>query len=175
MATPKTTRGGTIAQARRSKIRAEFWPDALPWRGPSEVGFFCGPRSLPFVLRALREKAVSGNLDPGPVYLELLANHMGEGVLELRHEEDHAFAAGYSNSRSWRDRMRVLEEAGFIKTKKSGNRPYGTVLLVHPTVVMNRLHEQGKLTENLWATYREFQIRTKEPSVGELGNWTDAG
>lgn len=164
----KYSPSGTAAQDRRAKLKAEFWPQVPAWLGPVETGYFCAPRTLPLVLRALRHKAVSGDKDPGSVYVDLLANHMGQGVVELSDEEDHAFAAGYTSVRSWRDRMKVLEDAGFLKPISPGNRRYGRVVLVHPSIAMKQLYEGGKLPQRVWDAYRSRRIVTKEASMSDL-------
>lgn len=162
--------GVSAAQARRRRLKKEFWPAVVPWKGPEEKGYFCSPRSLPLVLLALSSKGVSGEHDPSLVYLELLSRHHGQGVIEMGHEEDHAFAAGYTSNRAvrtWRDRMKVLEDAGFIRTS-GGARKYSRVLLVHPSIAMKALYDLGKIDQRLWEAYRARQIEVKEASCDEL-------
>jgi len=69
--------------------------------------------------------------------------------------------------RTWQERMRILEEHGFIKTRKVGNQKYKYVLLVHPTVAVQRLREAGKVDDLWWDTYRARQIEVKEASHEE--------
>ena len=159
-------RGGRIGKLRRAAIKDEFWPRDKAWLGHAEIGYFCAPRSLPLLLRALNDPRVSGNRDAGTVYLGLLASHMGEGVVEIVDEDALVFAAGYSSARAWRERMKVLEDAGFVKAVNTGNRRYGKVLLVHPSQVMRRLHNEKKIPDALWQAYRNRQIE----SVGSAGD-----
>lgn len=96
---------------------------------------------------------------------------MGEGIVELSLEEDHAYASGYYGTRAtrtWRERMRVLEEVGLIKVHSKGFRKYAYILLVHPTLVIEKLKEEGKVSDEWWSIYRERQIETKEPSAEVL-------
>jgi hypothetical protein len=47
------------------------------------------------------------------------------GVRVMEHEADHAYAAGYEGTRAvrtWQERMKVLVQAGFIKTVDVGNQ-----------------------------------------------------
>lgn len=165
------TRRPRAAVKRRNELREEFWPDQRAWEGPEEIGYFCGPRTLPLILLALADKNVSGNQNPGLAYLELLARHMGQGVIEMTHEEDHAFSAGYSSGRAvrtWRDRMSVLEESGFIRTSGPGPRRYARVFLVHPSIAMKKLRDRGKIVDELWEAYRARQIEAQEPSGEDL-------
>jgi hypothetical protein len=161
----KKARGA--ADERRAKLRDEFWPDEDAWTGEGERGWFRAPRTLPLILALLRSKQLSGNCDPSSVYAELLARHIGQGVIEMSNEGDHAYAAGYGSSRgiqTWRERMKLLEQNGFIKARKIGNQRYKYVLLVHPTTAVHRLREASKVPNDWWDTYRARQAETKEAS-----------
>jgi hypothetical protein len=162
---------GTPARdARRKQLKKEFWPNEIPWKGPQEKGYFCAPRSLCFVLQALSSKPVSGNANPSIAYLELLSRHHGQGVIEMTHNEDHAYAAGYITPRgyrTWRNAMKLLEDVGFIRANKTGQR-YAKVLLIHPSIVMKALHDAGKIDAQLWEAFRARQIEVKESSTEEL-------
>lgn len=81
--------------ARRAKLKAEFWPNEEAWTGEREKGWFRFPRTLPLILSLLDSKRMSGNKEVSRVYVELLARHMDDGIIELGHEDDHAYAAGY--------------------------------------------------------------------------------
>ena len=157
----------TKASRQRAELREEWWPgDDKVWLGPAEKGFFCAPRTLPLLLFLLKQSSVSGKVDPGSVYVELLSRHMGEGLIEMGLEIDHAYRAGYDGARAvrtWRTRMKVLEEAGFIKVRKQGNRDYALVLLVHPAVVVANLRNQDiEFPDGWWEAYREVQLKAKE-------------
>ena len=166
MVTQKKTRG----YQQRGKWKGEFWSSAEAWTGEDEKGWFRAPRTLPLVLQLLASKQLSGNIDPSSVYLELLARHIDNGVVEMAHEADHAFAAGYVGSRavrSWQERMKILEDLGFIRTKQIGNQRFKYVLILHPTVVIQHLYETKKITMQWWETYRARQIETKEARFEE--------
>ena len=155
---------------RRKQLKKEFWPHDIPWRGSQEKGYFCSPRSLCFVLQALSSKLVSGSANPSMIYVELLSRHHGQGVIEMTHNEDHAYAAGYTTTRgfrTWRNGMKLLEEVGFIRANMSGQR-YAKVLLIHPSLAMKALHDAGKIDEQLWEAFRARQIEVKESSSEAL-------
>ncbi len=163
----------TANQVKREEYKKEFWPDDIPWTGDkNQQGWFRAPRTLPLVLNLLSNKKVtSTTLDPSRVYLDLLARHRDSGIVEMADEGDHSYAAGYHGPRgvrTWKERMKLLESLGFIKSKKSGNQQYKFVLLVHPTIAVQQLYEAGKVDPHWWATYRGRQIDTKEPSHEDL-------
>lgn len=165
------SRSAKVSKAKRAKLLQELWPSEQVWEGPDERGFFCAPRTLPLILCALKQKNISKNLDPTSVYLELYSRNMGEGIIEMLHDEEHAYASGYFEARairSWRDRMKVLEDFGFIKSKQKGNRRYGFVILTHPSIVMAGLYDQGEISEELWVAYKSRQIECKEYTREDL-------
>lgn len=152
-------------QQHREKIRKKFFPGEDAWTGENEVGWFKAPRTLPLILSLISSKAISGKCDPTPAYLELWARHMGEGVIEMRHEGEHAYAAGYVGARgirTWQERMKLLEANGIIKVKHIGGQRYKYVLLVHPTAIVETLRLEGKVDTAWLDTYADRQLETKE-------------
>jgi hypothetical protein len=166
------TIGGRVANARRERLRKEHWPnEPIYWTGPGEQGFFCAPRTLPLIIKLLDSKSVSGNLALGGVYLDLLARHIGQGLVEMGPEDEHAYASGYESNRSirsWRDRMAALEELGFIRTATKGGLRFGFVLLIHPAIAVLNLRALKKVPDAWWGSYRAMQIEYKEPLVEDL-------
>jgi hypothetical protein len=107
------------------------------------------------------------------VYLELLSRQRGEGVIEMAHEEEHAFAAGYVGTRAvrtWQERMKILEENGFIKALQVGNQRYKYVAIVHPTTAVERLREQKRVDDNWWNAYLANKRESKEPTFEQRQN-----
>jgi hypothetical protein len=150
---------------RREEIRLRYWSDEDLWTGEKEIGWFSVPRSLPLVMNLLSSKEISGGKDPGSVYLELLSRQRGEGVIEMADEADHAFASGYDGNRAvrtWQERMKILEEVGFIRCVKVGNQRYKYVAIVHPTTAVRRLREQGRIHDMWWDAYLANKRETRE-------------
>ncbi len=163
----------TKAQEHREEIKSEFWPDETAWTGDKpEQGWFRAPRTLPLILSLLRYEKVTGSTaDPTGVYLELLARHRDSGIVEMETEGEHSYFAGYAGSRgvrTWQERMKLLVDIGLIKSIGSGNQKYKYVLLVHPTLVVKRLFDEGKIDAHWWNTYRQRQIETKERTYDQL-------
>lgn len=160
------------AQIRREEIKNQLWSDEIAWTGEKpEKGWFRAPRTLPLVLMLLSDKNISGTADLGRVYLELLARHWDAGVIEMASPGEHSYAAGYTGRRgvrSWQERMKLLEELGFIKTRAGGNSQYKYVLLVHPTIVIHALHKQRRVPKAWWENYRLRQIEATEAPYEKL-------
>ena len=156
------------AEKRREELRKDFFPDEEFWTDSKEKGWFSATRTLSLVLGLMDSKALSGNRAPSKVYVELLTRHVDSGIIEMKSEEEHAYAAGYTGNRavrSWRERMRLLKELGFIKTKEGGGRVFHYVLLVHPTVAVKQLFNKNKVSDAWWTTYRGRQGETGEPTL----------
>jgi hypothetical protein len=158
----------TKAAEQRENIRKRLFPDEETWIGTTEKGWFRAPRTLPLVLSLIDSKDISGNTRLSNVYLELWARDMGEGLIEMKEPSKHAYWAGYSGPRgvrTWQERMRRLEELGFIKIKKSGTQPYGYVLLMHPAKVIENLQRQNKIPADWLDEYSIRQFETKETTL----------
>jgi len=162
----------TAAQERREQIKDEYWSGEIAWTGEKpEKGWFRAPRTLPLLLILLKSKKFVGNCDAGGVYLELFSRHRDTGIVDMVSAGEHSYAAGYVGTRgvrTWQERMKLLENLGFIKSKLVGNERYRYVLIVHPTIVAQRLYESGDVDTTWWETYRQIQIENKEPSYEEL-------
>lgn len=159
----------TGIRQRREQLRKTHFPGEDAWLGgKDETGWFSAPRTLPLILDLLDSKAVSGSSRPSRTYLELLSRHWGEGIIEMKHEGQHAYAAGHHGPRSnrtWRDHMKILERNGFIKNVSIGGQDYGYILVVHPTAVVERLRRAGKIADPKWlVTYQDRQTESKEPT-----------
>jgi hypothetical protein len=149
----------------------EFWPNEIAWTGENEKGWFRAPRTLPLILALLASKKVSGNTDPTRVYVELLARHIDEGVIQMATDEEHAFAAGYDGDRgvrSWRERMRLLEQVGVIRIQRMGAKRFAYVLLVHPSVFITALQAAGKVDAEWLVNYRHRRLETGEIAVATV-------
>lgn len=89
----------------------------------------------------------------------------------MGNEADHAYAAGYTGSRAvrtWHERMLLLQELGFIKSKHVGNQRYKLVFVVDPLVAITRLREAGKVPDSWWEAYTLRLMETKEADPERL-------
>lgn len=149
---------------KRELLREALWPNSKAAIWPptnGEGGWARVPRTLPSILCALTEN-VPG-VDLGRTYLELLARTPEEGIVEIGSEEEHAVLAGFKATprgiRSWRERVRSLEALGLIRVF-GGSRAIDQVVMAHPRTVMERLREQGRVSDRTWNQYRKTLIDT---------------
>jgi hypothetical protein len=132
------------APERRRELRDQMWPGAekLVWTRHTDDGYSTVPRTVPLVMTLI--DLLESKVDASRVYAELWSRVHDEGFIEMVDEAEHAYAAGYvtqRGQRSWRERMQVLQDLGFIQTKKKGGWRYGYVLLMHPHDVVETLRK----------------------------------
>lgn len=154
----------TPGAERRAQIKKRYWPKDEAWDGTGN-GWFRGPRTVPLILVLLSQKTLTAGHDVSRVYLELLSRHMDGGVIEIGNEADHAYAAGYTGTRAirtWHERMKLLEELGFIKSKRVANHNYKLVLIVNPIYAVIELRMQGRVPDSWWEAYLLRLMETKE-------------
>lgn len=159
MAKPKMT----AADKRRKELRIELFGEESwdrAWKSADEKrGYACVPRVLPILMELAHDKQVTGNHDCRGAYLELYCRNWGQAIVEITDEEAHALRAGYYTAkrslRSWQERMKILEEQGFVEVRERSVRGIGYVMLRHPDLVICELRQQRKVEDRLWLAYQE--------------------
>lgn len=156
---PRNKRHRKTAAQRRIALRDELWPHSLEevWERHTSDGWTTFPRLISLVTVLIRELSNSG--DPSSAYIELWSRVYDEGLVQIKNELEHAYAAGYSGNRAtrtWRERLDVLEDLGFIKIKPNGAQKYGYVLIVNPLLVASRLKKQlsTRVPDEWWLAFR---------------------
>ncbi len=149
------------AASRQRELRDSLWAEAdgNVWPLDNQKGFAQVPRTLPLLLRLMRDKRLSGNKDPGGVYIDLLSRNR-EGLVELD-EVECSYGAGVA-IRTWRDRIRLLARLGFLRVFPRGPRELGYAVIVHPHIVVTELARALEL-EPVWLAMYE-QVRKESGS-----------
>ncbi|MDB5341747.1 MAG: hypothetical protein JWP89_124 [Schlesneria sp.] len=165
------------AAVRRQQFRDNLFEGAesRTWDRKTNNGFTTIPRLLPYVTCLIRMLAEKN--DPSSVYIDLWARAFDEGVASITDESVAAFSSGYTGSRAvrtWRERMKVLAELGFIEPKAAGNRQFAHVLVVDPLKHICKLRrtDPEKVPEAFWTAFlaraqeigAKLQL-TEEPAV----------
>lgn len=144
---------------RRRSLRDSLWRDAekVIWSRKTDDGYCSVPRTLPLIMTLINQLSPKGKGDASRVYQELWCHDFDLGFIEITDENAHAYASGYLTPtravRTWRERMGVLEDLGFIRTKPDGNRKYGYVLLLHPHDVVESLKKKRTISEAWYGAY----------------------
>src|SRR6266511_1186424 len=160
-----TSKPGKKASERRREMREHLWPGAEKtiWSRKTDNGYATIPRTLPLIMTLINELSPKPSGDASRVYLDLWSRSYDEAYVEIVDEADHAYAAGFLRSRavrSWRERMRVLADLGFIKLKGKRGREFAYVLLVHPHDVVEALRVRPDFPADWYNSFieRENQV-----------------
>lgn len=162
----------TKIATRRQDLRDSLWPgeaDKL-WHRTTEDGFSTVPRTLPLVMTLIDELKDKGR-DISRVYFDLWCRQMDDSFVEVNDEESFAYSSGFTTSgrnvRSWRERIEVLRELGFINVQPNGSRKYGYILLNHPHRVVLSLRAQDKIGAPWWGAFskRATEIGAALPTL----------
>lgn len=146
---------------KRSALREQLWPKIRPeeiWDRKKSKGFITIPRQMPYFLRAM--DTLSSGRPLSQTYLALWCRGFDEGVVKLEHQ-DMAFESGFTGQRAvqtWRDRVRMLSELGFILTAEGASGPFSHALILDPFLVVKKLHAAGKIPKDIYnALYARSQ------------------
>ena len=155
--------GGVKASQKRTEQREEYWSgsgeDFWHRTRSSDKGFSTIPRTLPLVMVLLEHLGKGKDLTR--VYLDLWSRLFDEGVVEVTDQADFAYASGFAANRgvrSWRERIKKLEELGFVKTTGRWDDDIHYILVVHPDKVIQKLDNEGKLPSQ-WKARYEAKLR----------------
>lgn len=140
---------------RNIKTRTRLWPEidgTMIWDWTGSKGYVHVPRSMPYIFKIMDE--CSKNKPVSSTYFSLWCRCPDEtGIIKINNPPTIAWESGFSGQRAittWRTRMRILENLGFIKTKPLGSEKYGYILLLNPYKVIKSLNKQGKLKDDSW-------------------------
>lgn len=152
---PKRPRRKSHAEARES-LRDSLWPgcEGKIWDRHTNQGFTTVPRLLGLILVLIKDLSSPG--DASRVYLDLWLRSHDEGFLNIVDDEELAYSSGYKGSRavrSWRERIFVLRELGFIDVKARGNTEVAFVIVWNPLHVCAQLHADGKVDPEWWNAF----------------------
>jgi hypothetical protein len=134
-----------IAQ-RQLDLRARLWPsvsDGHLWRRKFHAGFTTIPRTMPLILSIMDDLADGQPV--GMTYLELWGRAFDESFVTLSKPRELAFHSGFVGQRAertWRSRMRILAELGFIDLQPGPSGPMSYAIIFNPYLVIRRLHDQ---------------------------------
>ena len=163
------------AALRRQTLRDQLWPGSTSelWHRTSEDGYSTIPRTLPLVMTLIDDLKGKGK-DISRVYFDLWCRQLDDSFVDVNDEEAFAYSSGYAtpgrNVRSWRERIEILQELGFISVQPNGSRKYGYILLHHPHRVVLALRAQGKVGSAWWGAFskRASEIGAELPISATL-------
>lgn len=131
-----------IAQ-RQLDLRSRLWPthhDGYIWQRKQHNGFTTIPRTMPLIMTIMDD--LSDGKPVASTYIDLWCRAFDECFVTLSKPREMAFHAGFTGQRgerTWRERMRLLHELGFIDIKEGPSGPMSYALILNPYLVIRRL------------------------------------
>ena len=178
-----------VARSRRAKamtdkhlkLRARLWPgvqDGQLWSRLDRNGFTTVPRAMPLIMSIM--DGLSKNKPVSSAYLEVWCRAYDQGFTVLKHDE-MAFHAGFSGERAvrtWKERLRILNELCFIALKEGPSGPESYALILNPyhVIEQHRANSTPGLTKARYNTMiaRMSEIGATDLDPPEAGGDTDA-
>jgi hypothetical protein len=130
--------------------------DIWIWNRKRDHGYTTVPRILPIAMQAIDE--YSKGAPAGHTLFCLWARSPDHVLVTIEHPATFATEAGFYGSRAvdtWRKRMKVLAELGFIIPKKGPTGDFHHVLLMSPIAAVERMYQTPRKDDST-----QRQIRT---------------
>ena len=133
---------------KRLKLRQQHWPDITDddlWLRSETKGFTTIPRGISLIMRIMDSLSLQKPLSN--TYGTLWCYAFDEMTVTIQKPRQMALESGFTGQRAentWRERMRKLEELGFIRSAEGVTGDFHYVLLLNPYLVVKKLHEDGK-------------------------------
>jgi hypothetical protein len=160
-------------QQNRVNLREKYWPEVreeLLWSRNDNKGFTTIPRGLSIVTKLM------DSLSPGKpltgTYFALWCYGQDEMVLTLRKPRQMALESGFSGQRAeytWKTRMGIIENFGFIKSKHGFSGRYHYILLLNPYLIVESLKKEGRFDDDV----QEQLYNTLLERIEEIGEKTE--
>lgn len=156
---------------KRAKLRQSLWPgfsDEDLWLRTKETGFTTIPRSMPLIGRAIDQ--LSGKGFPlSQTYLTLWCYVFDEAFVEIKDPRMTSYESGFTGKRgetTWKQRMRRLQELGFIAIQPGPSNDMQYVLLLDPLQVIARHFEKQRNDVLFLAlTRRQIEVGGRAPEI----------
>lgn len=138
------------------ELRKQLWPDLDEkrlWLRKVKDGFTTIPRTMPLIGYIMN--GLSKNKPISSVYLELWCRAYDECFVTLANHPELALHSGFIGQRAvntWKERIRILAELGFIDLKGGPSGEVSYALIYNPYEVIKQ-HWESKhqgITEELY-------------------------
>jgi len=166
----QTISRATKIQKKKQALRKQLWGDIAPdtiWNRKLNDGFTTIPRTMPVVFQIMDD--LSEKSKPiSSTYFSLWCRVFDESFVEIKNPAEMAFESGYSGQRAvstWKARMKILSNLGFINAKEGAAGQYNYVLLLNPYMIIKKYHQEQKVQEG---KYNALFARAQEVGAGDL-------
>ena len=151
--------------AKTITLRKTLWPELADeelWSRSRYAGFTTIPRTLPIIMNII-DQLSEGSKRTSATYFALWGQAFDEMYVSLQNASELAFHAGFTGQRAvrtWRERIKVLEELGFIRTAPGAAGSLSHAVILNPHFAIRRLYEKKPpgLTEAMYNALVERAI-----------------
>jgi hypothetical protein len=139
-------------EIKAAKLRHDFWPnikDEELWDRLRNDGFTTVPRTMALIMEIINN--LTKNQPAGQAYFVLWCHVFYESFVIIDNPLVFAAETGFSGERAlttWKQRMKMLQELGFIDAKEGASGDFNYVLILNPHIVIQKL--RGKIQESLF-------------------------
>lgn len=133
-------------RALRNRLWPEITEDSLWMRRNSKgynKGFATLPRTMPLMMAIMDD--MSKTKPVSSTYLELFCRDSDTCMITLSKPREMAFHAGFTGQRAertWKERLKILSDLGFIKLKEGPSGPMSYALIMNPYHVIKIQYEK---------------------------------
>lgn len=127
-------------------LREKLWPevdfDAQLWNRKRNDGFVSMPRTMPLIIGIIDD--LTKGAPAGMTYAELWCRAYDEMYVSLSKTKELAFHSGFIGQRAertWAEKIRKLDELGFISVKPGQAGALSHALIFNPYLVIKTLHD----------------------------------
>ncbi|WP_192899999.1 hypothetical protein [Novosphingobium ginsenosidimutans] len=158
---------------RQLQLRATLWPsitEKMMWGGADVQGFAMVPRVMPIMMGIMDDLSGKG-FPVGMTYFELWSRLRDEGFLALNRPEEMAFHAGFSGQRAvrtWKDRVKRLQELGFIDVQPGPLGELSYAIFLNPYHVIKRAYLAGSVQQSKWTALVSRSIEIKAFDLDDI-------
>lgn len=151
-------------------MRKQLWPkidDDILWHRKRKTGYTTIPRGMSYIMQIM--DYMSSGKPVSQTYLPLWCHTYDEYMITIANPRIMAFESGFTGQRAeatWKGRMKILEELGFIKSKPGASGTYNYVLILNPYTVIKKIKEEGRMIPE--HMYNALLERTKEIGATDL-------
>ncbi len=123
-------------------LRSKLWPNIHPqehlWLRKERDGFTTLPRTMPLIMQIMDNMSPKGKPVSG-TYLELWSRAFDECFVTLSKPREMAFHSGFTGQRgerTWKGRLQILSDLGFIMLQPGPSGPMSYALILNPYKVI---------------------------------------
>lgn len=137
----------TRAARKTLELRSTLWPDldkSLLWDSYIDDGYTPVPRTMPIIMSIIDD--LTKGKPASSAFLELWCRAYNEMYVSLGAAATLATHSGYSGLRAvrmWQERIELLDQLGFIRTKSGSAGRFSHAVILNPHKVIRALFEGG--------------------------------